>query len=52
VCRCMARVKRGMAAHAKHKKILQLAGGYRGRPSTCYRIAQERVGKGLLCGSL
>ncbi|MBX9943446.1 MAG: mitochondrial large ribosomal subunit protein bL20m, partial [Reyranella sp.] len=27
----MARVKRGVAAHARHKKVLKLAKGYRGR---------------------
>jgi large subunit ribosomal protein L20 len=43
----MARVKRGMAAHARHKKILKMAKGYRGRSHTCYRIALERVEKAL-----
>lgn len=43
----MARVKRGVAAHARHKKVLELAKGYRGRSSTNYRIALERVEKGL-----
>src|SRR5919206_755439 len=43
----MARVKRGVAAHAKHKKILKLAKGYVGRSSTNYRIALERVEKAL-----
>ncbi|MDD5585399.1 MAG: 50S ribosomal protein L20 [Alphaproteobacteria bacterium] len=43
----MARVKRGVAAHAKHKKILKLAKGYRGRASTCFRVAIEKVEKGL-----
>ena len=43
----MARVKRGVTAHARHKKILKLAKGYRGRSSTCYRIAIEKVEKGL-----
>src|SRR5216684_6364102 len=43
----MARVKRGVTAHARHKKILDLAKGYRGRSSTAYRIAIERVEKGL-----
>ena len=31
----------------KHKKILKLAKGYRGRSSTCYRIALQRVEKAL-----
>jgi len=43
----MARVKRGVTTHARHKKILDLAKGYRARSSTAYRIAIERVEKGL-----
>jgi large subunit ribosomal protein L20 len=43
----MARVKRGVTAHARHKKILKMAKGYRGRASTCYRIALEKVEKAL-----
>ncbi|HKY93798.1 MAG TPA: 50S ribosomal protein L20 [Kiloniellales bacterium] len=43
----MARVKRGTTAHARHKKILGLAKGYRGRSSTNYRVALERVEKAL-----
>lgn len=43
----MARTKAGPRAHARHKKVLQLAKGYRGRASKCYRIAHERVEKGL-----
>lgn len=43
----MARVKRGVTAHARHKKILKLAKGYRGRGSTCYRVAKEKVEKAL-----
>ncbi len=43
----MARVKRGTTSHARHKKILKLASGYRGRSSTNYRIALERVEKAL-----
>ena len=43
----MARVKRGVTAHAKHKKVLKLAKGYVGRSSTNYRIALERVEKAL-----
>lgn len=43
----MARVKRGVTAHARHKKVLGLARGYRGRNSTNYRIALEKVEKGL-----
>jgi large subunit ribosomal protein L20 len=43
----MARVKRGVTAHARHKKVLRLAKGYRGRASTAFRIAIEKVEKGL-----
>jgi large subunit ribosomal protein L20 len=43
----MARIKRGVAAHARHKKILDRARGYRGRASKAFRIALERVEKGL-----
>jgi large subunit ribosomal protein L20 len=43
----MARTKGGPRAHARHKKILKLAKGYRNRHSKCYRIALNRVEKGL-----
>src|SRR5205085_11835926 len=43
----MARVKRGVTAHARHKKVLKLAEGYRGRNATNYRIALEKVEKAL-----
>src|ERR1700743_3255744 len=43
----MARVKRGVTAHARHKKVLDPAKGYRGRGSTAYRVAIEKVEKGL-----
>ncbi len=43
----MARVKRGVTNHARHKKVLKLAKGYRGRASTAVRIAQNRAEKGL-----
>src|SRR6202163_73231 len=43
----MARVKRGVTTHARHKKVLELAKGYRGRSSTNFRIAIEKVEKGL-----
>ena len=41
----MPRVKRGVTAHARHKKILKLAKGYRGRRKNVYRIAKEAVMK-------
>ncbi len=43
----MARVKRGVTTHARHKKIVEMGAGYRGRASTNFRIAIERVEKGL-----
>jgi len=43
----MARVKRGVTAHARHKKILKLAKGYRDRSHSSFRIAVEKVEKGL-----
>ncbi len=43
----MARVKRGKTTRARHKKILKLAKGYRGRASTCFRVAIEKVEKAL-----
>ena len=43
----MARTKGGPRARARHKKILKLAKGYRGRASTCFRVAIEKVEKGL-----
>ena len=43
----MARVKRGVTTHARNKKVLELAKGYRGRASTNYRVAIEKVEKGL-----
>ncbi len=43
----MAHVKRGVTTHARHKKILKLAKGYRDRSHTCFRIAIEKVEKGL-----
>ena len=41
----MPRVKRGVTAKARHKKILAKAKGYRGRRSNVYRIAKEAVMK-------
>ncbi len=39
----MPRVKRGVRAHQKHKKLLKLAKGYRGTRSKLYRRAHEAV---------
>jgi large subunit ribosomal protein L20 len=41
----MPRVKRGVTARARHKKVLTLAKGYRGRRNAVYRIAKEAVMK-------
>src|SRR5207302_5502592 len=43
----LARVKRGVTTHGCHKKVLELAKGYRGRGSTAYRVAIEEVEKAL-----
>jgi len=43
----MARVKRGVTTHARHRKVVKMAKGYRGRASTNFRIAIEKVEKGL-----
>ncbi len=43
----MARVKRGVTTHARHKKVLAQSKGYVGRSSTNYRIAIERLEKAL-----
>jgi len=41
----MARVKRGVTAHAKHKKVLKKAKGYYGRRKNTIRIAKQAVEK-------
>lgn len=43
----MSRVKRGVIAHARHKKILNKAKGYRGRNKNVFRVAVEKVEKAL-----
>ncbi len=43
----MARVKRGVTTHARHKKVLAQAKGYRGRSKNVFRVAIERIEKGL-----
>ena len=43
----MARVKRGVTTHARHKKVLDASKGFFGRSSTNYRIALERLEKSL-----
>ena len=41
----MPRVKRGVTARARHKKVIEQAKGYRGRRNNVYRIAKEAVMK-------
>lgn len=43
----MARVKRGVIVRARHKKIIKMAKGFRGRANNCFRIALQKVEKGL-----
>ncbi|MGI6343482.1 MAG: 50S ribosomal protein L20 [Bacillota bacterium] len=43
----MPRVKRGVTARARHKKVLKLAKGYRGTKSKLYRRANEQVMKSM-----
>ncbi|MBE0691878.1 MAG: 50S ribosomal protein L20, partial [Aquamicrobium sp.] len=43
----MARVKRGVTAHAKHKKVLAQAKGFYGRRKNTIRIAKQAVEKSL-----
>ncbi|ESR26031.1 50S ribosomal protein L20 [Lutibaculum baratangense] len=41
----MARVKRGVTAHARHKKVLKKASGYYGRRNNTIRVAMQAVDK-------
>lgn len=43
----MSRIKRGVTAHARHKKIFAMAKGYRGRSKNVFRVAVEKVEKAL-----
>jgi large subunit ribosomal protein L20 len=43
----MARVKRGVTSHAKHKKTLKLAKGFRGRRKNTIRTAKAAVDKSM-----
>lgn len=38
----MSRIKRGVAKHARHKKVLKLAKGYRASYSKLYRVAKQQ----------
>ena len=39
----MARIKRGVTAHAKHKAVIAQAKGYRGRRKNVFRVANQAV---------
>ena len=39
----MPRVKRGVIAHRRHKKVIELAKGYSGRRKNVYRVAKQAV---------
>jgi large subunit ribosomal protein L20 len=41
----MPRVKRGVVAHARHKKVIKQAKGYSGRRKNVYRVAVQAVTK-------
>ena len=41
----MSRVKRGVTAHARHKKVLKAAEGYYGRRKSTIRVAKQAVEK-------
>ncbi|MEO1241225.1 MAG: 50S ribosomal protein L20 [Pseudomonadota bacterium] len=41
----MSRVKRGVTAHARHRKVITNAKGYRGRRKNTFRIANQAVEK-------
>ena len=43
----MSRANNGVQAHARHKKVVARAKGYRGRNHAAFRIAKETVEKGL-----
>lgn len=43
----MARVKGGKTTRARHSKVVKMAKGYRGRNKNCYRVAVQKVEKGL-----
>jgi len=45
----MARVKRGVTSHARHKKVLEAAKGYRGRRKNTIRVARQLLKKFAIC---
>ena len=43
----MARVKRGVTTHAKHKKVIKQASGFRGRRKNTFKVAKQAVEKSM-----
>tara|TARA_B100000678_G_scaffold285494_1_gene288699 strand:+ start:28 stop:384 length:357 start_codon:yes stop_codon:yes gene_type:complete len=43
----MARIKRGVVAHAKHKKVIKQAKGFRGRRKNTFKVAKQAVEKSM-----
>jgi len=43
----MTRAKSGIISKKRHKKVIKMAKGYRGRANNCFRVAIERVEKAL-----
>lgn len=43
----MAHIKRSVAGRRRHKNVLKAAKGYRGRSKNCFRVAIEKVEKGM-----
>ena len=43
----MARVKRGVVAHARHKKVIKKAKGFRGRRKNTFKVAKQAVEKSM-----
>lgn len=43
----MSRVKRGVTAHARHRKVINLSKGFIGRSKNCFRSAIERLEKSM-----
>ena len=43
----MARVKRGVVAHARHKKVIKAAKGFRGRRKNTFKVAKQAVEKSM-----
>ena len=43
----MARVRRGVVAHARHKKVIKKAKGFRGRRKNTFKVAKQAVEKSM-----